>query len=195
MADRQQLGVRVDSEIISEFRDFVHDAHGKVHGKMGREVENALREYMDHDRYARIEQNQADTQRQLDAILSTLAEPTEHTHTAPVSPQTQPQKAEQIAAVIRERNNVVFPAEDVEDAIREIAGGSDRTIRDYKRLLKKAGHCYEHPSSDSNVWTTDREEFAMWADSHIEQVPDAHIMDIIEAYPIDFDEFERMVPA
>ena len=195
MSNRPKLNVRVDEDVISDFRDFVHDTHGKIRGKMGNEVENALREYMDHDRYARIEENQAETNRKLDAVLSSLAESGEHTHTTPASPQTQTQKAEQIAAVIRENNNTVFPAEDVEDAIRQVAGASDRTIRDYKRLLKKAGHCYEHPSSDSNVWTTDREEFAMWADSHIEQVPDAHIMDIIEAYPIDFDEFERMVPA
>ena len=195
MSNRPKLNVRVDEEVISDFRDFVHDAHGKVRGKMGREVENALREYMDHDRYARIEENQEQTKRQLDAVLSTLAENDAHTHTVPASPQTQPQKAEQIAAVIRENNNTVFPAEDVEEAIRQVAGGSDRTMRDYKRLLKKAGHCYEHPNSNSKVWTTDSEEFAMWADSHIEQVPDAHIMDVIDEYPIGRDEFERIVPA
>ena len=195
MGDRRKLNTRVDEDVISDFREFVHEKKGKVRGEMGREVERALIEYMDRDRYARIEEEQRAMNDKLDAALAALAESGEHTHMERATPQTQTEKAEQIAAIINERNDTVFPTEDVEDAIREVAGASDRTLRDYKRLLKKRGHCYEHPNSDSEVWTVDPDEFALWADSHMEQVPDAHIMDVLEDYPIDLDEYERRVPA
>jgi len=195
MSDRRKLNCRVDEDVISDFREYVHDAHGKVRGELGREVENALREYMDHDRYARIEAEQDETNDKLDAVLAALADDGSHTHTASASPQTQTDKAQQIAALIREENNVVFPTDDVEDAIRTIAGASDRTLRDYKQLLKRDGHVYEHPNSDSHVWTIDAERFVMWAESHVDDVPDAHVRDVIDEYPMSLEEYEREVPA
>lgn len=195
MSDRRKLNCRVDEDVISDFREFVHEAHGKVRGELGREVENALREYMDHDRYARIEAEQQQMNDKLDAALAALADDGSHTHTASATPQTQTEKAEQIAALIREQNNVVFPTDDVEDAIRQVAGASDRTLRDYKELLKRDGHCYAHPNSDSHVWTVDVDRFVMWADAHVDEVPDAQILDLIDEYPLTLEEYEREVPA
>jgi hypothetical protein len=195
MGDRRKLNCRVDEDVISDFREFVDEKKGKVRGELGREVERALTEYMDRDRYARIEEEQAAMNDKLDAALAALADDGSHTHTASATPQTQPEKAEQIGAILNEGDAKVIPNDDVEEAIREVAGASKRTLRDYKELLKQKGHAFAHPSSDSHVWTVDPDVFANWAESHINDVPDAYIMDVLEEYPIDLDEYERRVPA
>ena len=195
MGDRRKLNCRVDEDVISDFRGFVEDKKGKVRGELGREVENALREYMDRDRYARIEEEQEAMNEKLDAALAALAEGGEHTHTGSATPQSQPEKAEQMAAILNERGQKVIPDEDVEDVIIDVAGHSERTINDYKELFKRKGHAYAHPSSDSHVWTVDVEVFARWVESHVNDVPDAHLMDVIDPYPMDMDEYERTVPA
>lgn len=195
MGDRRKLNTRVDEDVISDFREFVQEKKGKVRGEMGREVERALIEYMDRDRYARIEEEQQAMNEKLDAALAALAEGGEHTHTGSATPQTQTEKAEQIGAILNDSDAKVVPSEDVEEAIREVAGASTRTLRDYKELLKRKGHAYAHPSSDSHVWTVDADVFANWTESHVDDVPDAHLMEILEPYPIGIDEYERRVPA
>ena len=57
MAEKEVFTVKVDPEVADEFREFVVDKHGTTYGKLGDEVERALQEYMDRDRYARIEAN------------------------------------------------------------------------------------------------------------------------------------------
>jgi len=195
MSDRPKLNARVDKDVRDDFREFVKEKKGKVRGEFGRELERAMKEYMDRDRYARIEEEQAAMNDKLDAALAALADDGSHTHTASASPQTQTDKAQQIASIIREENNVVFPTDDVEAAIRQVAGASDRTLRDYKQLLKTNGHAFEHPNSDSHVWTIDAERFAMWAEAHVDEVPDAHVRDVIDEYPLSLEEYEREVPA
>ena len=54
------------------------------------------------------------------------------------------------------------------------------------------GVVYEHPSSDSGVWTVDKSEWVSWVENYIDTVPDADIMDVLEPYPVGFDEYDRM---
>ena len=57
MAEKEPFTVKIDPEVAEKFRDFVTEIHGTTYGELGREVERALLEYMDKDRYARIEAN------------------------------------------------------------------------------------------------------------------------------------------
>jgi len=81
MGERESFSVKVDADVASAFREYVQDAKGKLRGELGREVENAMREYMDNDRYTRIERDVEETHEKLDRILATLGDSdTTHTH-------------------------------------------------------------------------------------------------------------------
>ena len=192
MTQRKPLNTRVDEDVISDFRDFTHEKKGKIRGEMGRLVERALIEYMDTDRQARLEHDHERIEKKLDTVLATLSErPTTHTHKGHASPTTVTEKAETVAAKIRDMGNTVFPVADVEKAIKDVAGADDRTLDKYKAEIKDVG-VYEHPSSDSGVWTVDKSEWVSWVENYIDTVPDADIMDVLEPYPVSFDEYDRM---
>jgi len=172
----------------------VQDKKGKLRGELGREVENAMREYMDNDRYERVEANQEETHEMLNAVLATLGDADDtRTHTGDVTPTTVTEKRDIIAAKLRERDAPVMPARDVVDAIEDVAGGDDRTVRKYQDALRRSGEVYDHPSSDSSAWTTDAEQFASWALGEFESRPDASIRDILEPYAMDPNEYERLL--
>jgi len=59
--------------------------------------------------------------------------------------------------------------------------------------LRRSGEVYDHPSSDSSAWTTDREQFATWALAEFDSRPDASIRDILEPYAMDPNEYEQLL--
>jgi len=194
MAERVTFSVKVDDEVADNFRSFVKEHKGKIRGELGREVENALIEYMDNDRYDRIETNQEETHKKLNRILSALGDDADtHAHTADVSPTTVSEKRDVIAAQLNERDTPVLSERVVVDTIEKIAGGDERTIRQYKDALRRSGEVFDHPSSDSSAWTTDREQFATWALAEYDSRPDASIADILEPYAMDPNEYERIL--
>lgn len=194
MGERESFHVKVDAEVADRFRDFVHERKGKIRGELGREVERAMREYMDNDRYARIERGQEETQEKLDRVLRTLGElDSTHTHKGDVSPTTVAEKRDIIGAKLRERDAPVMPERDVVAAIEDVAGGDDRTVSKYMDSLRRAGQAFDHPSSDSSAWTTDDEQFATWALSEFESRPDATISDILEPYAMDPNDYEKLL--
>jgi len=194
MADREPINWNVDSEVADRFREFVHEKKGRTRGELGREVERAMIEYMDHDRYERIEDGQETTHEKLDAIMAALGDADDtHTHTADVSPTTVAEKRDIIAAQLRDRDAPVMPERDVVAAIEDVAGGDDRTLSKYMSALRRSGDVYDHPSSDSSAWTTDAEQFASWALGEFESRPDASIRDILEPYAMDPNEYEQLL--
>lgn len=66
--DRVRCGARVDDGIYTEFREWVGDQYGEQYANVGRALDRAMLEYMDRDRYARIEEELADIQEQLTVI-------------------------------------------------------------------------------------------------------------------------------
>lgn len=194
MGERQTFSVKVDEDVAENFRDFVHEKKGKIRGELGREVENAMREYMDNDRYERLADGQDETHAKLDEVLALLADADgTHTHTADVSPTTVSEKRDLIAAKLRDRDAPVMPERDVIEAIEDVAGGDERTITQYKEKLRTSGQAYDHPSSDSSAWTVDAEQFAGWALAEFESRPDATIRDILEPYAMDSVEYEQLL--
>jgi len=194
MGERVTVSVKIDKDVAEQMRKFTIEKTGKKRGELGRMYERACIEYMDNDRYSRIEQNQSETHEMLQSVLATLADSEgTHTHTADVSPTTVPEKRDLIAAKLKDRDAPVMAERVVIEAIDEIAGGDDRTMRKYKQKLRASGEVMDHPSSDSSAWTTDPEQFASWALAEFESRPDASIRDILEPYAMDPIEYERLL--
>jgi len=195
MSERVTFSVKVDDEVADNFRSFVKEHKGKIRGELGREVENALIEYMDNDRTARLETDHERIESKLDSVLAAVSDGGgTHTHKRSASPTTVVEKAEVIASRIKENaDGRVFPVATVEREIKAVAGADDRTLEQYKRELKEMNAAFAHPNSDSAVWTTDKEEWSSWAESHINGVPDAEVTDMIEPYDIGFEEYDRLV--
>lgn len=136
---------RVDEDVVESFREYTKETKGKIRGEMGRLVENALIEYMDNDRYTRVE-------KQLDEIEALLRKQG-GTHTQSSESSKTMKRLEAIAERLHDRDVDHVPGDEVVEAIEEIAGADERTVRKYRRLLKKRGLLYKHPVS--NNWFTE----------------------------------------
>lgn len=165
-------------------------------------VRDAVLEYLDNDRASRVEGRIDDLDDKMDRVVALLENDGSHTHTEHVSqpsqqPRTTTEKAERIAEVIqRDTDGIVFKQREVDAAIKEIAGGDDRTLRKYRGELRERQAAFEHPNAESPVWTTDAEQFAKWADSHVDAVPSADIVnDVLEPYGMSLEEYEQLLPA
>lgn len=180
MGERVQLKVWVDADVKEAFEKFVVETHGQKRGHMSEEAEKAISEYVDHDRYARIDDK-------LDRVLDRLddADAT-HTHKRTATAA----KVEKIAEALGETGRTVIKADTVRRAIEGVAGADDRTVEKYRRQLKRRGLAYEHPTDE--VWTVDREQWATWAENHVDQNPTVEVHDVTEDYPIDYDEYDRL---
>jgi len=187
MPDRDnQVIAYLDDGEYSQLKEW-SDETGKSMSHLLRE---AILEYTDRDRTARIEEK-------VDRVLAVLDE-SENTHT-----QTQagtkgqnsvPEKAREIALRLYKNHDPPINDSDVRRAIEDIAGADDRTVRKYKHQLKSRDLLYEHPS-DSPVWTVDRSEWVSWAESYINAVPDMSVNDVVEDYDIQPSEYAKVVEA
>ena len=156
--EEKQIGVRVRKSLWQEFRNDVIERKGGIRGHLKTEVENALTSYIDasaggdnNDRLTRIES-------ELKTIRTQLEERDKNKKGSDVS-QTTEKRVEKIAKKIDEENDGSPKVHEkvVELAIRENAGGSDPTLRRYKKLLKQDGHLYDHPINDSRFFTESRD--------------------------------------
>lgn len=178
MTQRQPRTVRVDPDVWSGFVEQVIEWEGQKNGELGRHVENALEEYVDRDRFARIEEK-----------LDTLIEHTDATHTHMDNPTAE--KTDEIASNLSATGQTVIPDDDVVRAIEKIAGSDPRTVSKYKTQLQRRGLAYSHPTG--TVWTTDREQFVSWVDGVADNDPSTDIMDVLDPYPMTFDDYDREV--
>lgn len=189
MTDKQPLGWRVDPELRERFRDFVSDKHGKTHGKLGEELEKAMREYMDDDRLARLERKVDDLSEQVEGALSENSDTHTHDTCTPHSPT-----AEKVDSIVDQIQSDIGTSqmdcvdEVVVRAIEEVAGADDRTVSKYREQLKRRGKMYTHPANDKRWWLS-REIWVRSSYNYIQNTPGRSIGDVIEPYPIDHDEF------
>lgn len=181
MSEMVDVHLRVPEDDWENFVTFVVEAHGQKYGNLGREAGNAFAEYADQDRLERVDEK-------VDEILARLDD-LDATHTHKHSETAE--KAERIAEVLANTDRVVIPDEQVVRAIEDVAGGDDRTLRKYKDVLKRRGLAFQHPS-DEWSWTLDREEWLGWAVDHINTNPSVSRTDVIQGYPIGYDEIEEM---
>jgi len=127
-------------------------------------LRQAVLEYLDHDRAARIEEK-------VDAMQETLAEVQAqlnpdgahtHKHDTPMKSTTDStEKARQIVRRLQSNQDDVMKDDAVTRAIEDIAGIDDRTIRKYKQLFRKRGLLFEHPG-ETPTWTTESDVWLSW---------------------------------
>lgn len=182
MTEREPRTVRIDPDVWEAFVSQVIEWEGQKRGEIGRHAETALVEYIDNDRNARIEEK-------VDRVLDRLDD-IDDTHTHKHSETSE--KVATIAHRLADQNNIVMPADDVRRVIEDVAGADPRTIEKYQRQLKRHGEVYEHPT-DGNVWTLDRERWLGWAEDAINNNPTLEVHDVIEDYPLDYDDYDRAV--
>jgi len=168
---------------LSEWADEV----GKSESTLIRE---AIREYLDHDRGDRIEALVKENRAMLEDIQTHLTSDA-HTHTSEHEPVTRASETvEKARAIARRLENHAddgkVTADEVERAIKDIAGGDPRTVEKYEDELRQRGLAFEHPTVPK--WHLDRDQFVADIASHVRQYqsPQGELMRIIDPYPIEF---------
>lgn len=185
--DREPWTVRVDPEVRAAWREQIDEWDGENPGHVGYHLEQAMKEYIDTDRYSRIEDK-------LDNVLAHVSEGgSTHTHTSNRASDTV-ERARDIYERIADNHGLVVRDDDVIRAIEDIAGADDRTVGKYKEMLKRRSLLFEHPSG-SAVWTTDREKWVGWVESHVDNDPTLSVSDVTDDYGITIDRYDEIVAA
>jgi len=145
-------------------------------------VRQAVLEYTDRDRTARIEDK-------LDRVLDSL-DADAHTHKRPASgtARSVPEKARGVADHIYQHHDSVVRGDDVELAIENIASvGDERSVRKYKAQLKKRNLLFKHPNQE--VWTSERDRWVSWVEG---AYVDVDLHEVTEPYNIDTTEYREI---
>lgn len=122
-------------------------------------LREAVIEYVDHDRAARIEGQVRELNQKVETVMAHLDEDTTHTHTSGQS--TSIGCAREMIGRIQRNHKEVIKADDVDRTIEDYAGADDRTLQKYKRIFRDRGLLFEHPG-DRPIWTTERDMWAEW---------------------------------
>ena len=185
--DREPWTVRVDPEVRAAWREQIDEWDGENAGHVGYHLEQAMKEYIDTDRYSRIEDK-------LDNVLAHVSEGgSTHTQTTASGSGTV-ERARDIYQRIADNHGLVVKDDDVIRAIEDIAGADDRTVGKYKEMLKRRSLLFQHPA-DSPVWTTDREKWVAWVEAHVNNDPTMSVSVIIEEYGITIDRYDEVAAA
>jgi hypothetical protein len=186
VADREPRTVRVDPDLWAQFREQIAEWDDGTGGHVGQHVENALSEYIDHDRYARVEEK-------LDEVLAHVSDSGgAHTHTTQAASETV-EKARDIHRRLAENHDTVIRGADVERAIEDMAGADPRTIEKYEQVMMKRGLLYAHPDDDAPVWTTDTAEWARWAEQKVQMNPTFEVHDAVAPYSMTPEEYDDLL--
>lgn len=187
MPDREARTIRVDPDVWSAFRSQIDDWDGDNPGHVGYHVENALREYVDEDRYARVEDK-------LDRVLARVSDGGRtHTHKDTAASETV-ERAREIYKRVADNHGLVVKDDDLVRAIEDNAGADPRTVEKYKGILKRRSLIFEHPA-DSPVWTTDRDKWVSWSENHVDNDPTLTIQDVIDDYGMTTERFGELAEA
>lgn len=188
MSNRSPKSIRCDDDLWSRFEKFAYEQEGKTAGAKPKHLENALREYLDEGRDARIEDK-------LDEVLTHVRGESEthtHKHGHPDSRGSETvEKVREIADRVYTNHDEVVNDRDVTRAIEDIAGADDRTVAKYKRQLKSRDLLFNHPGAP--LWTTDTKQWVRWCDDYLQAHPDKHMEhDILDQYGVAAEEYDEI---
>ena len=140
----------VDKALLERFKADVKQRHGRLRGNYSSELENAIEAYLDasnggdtNDRLARIES-------ELETIRGAVVESDDKKKKDSRGSVTN-RRLNKIRETINEETAGSPKAHEevVEMAIREHAGSSAPTLRQYKRMLQQENALFPHPTKDS----------------------------------------------
>lgn len=155
----------IDADLRDRFKQDVKNRKGTTHGHYRTELENALEAYLDaskggdtDDRLRRIENAVEDL---ADTMVELSDDESGKTKTHETVGTESKNKLERIKERIgREAADAKSVHESVVNrAIEDVAGGSDPTMRKYKRMLKERHHAFENPHPEQKTWFVDEEAF------------------------------------
>lgn len=160
---------RIDESLRDEFKQDVEERFGGIKGHYRHEVEKALREYLKgskggdtNDRLRRLE----NAVERIDERTAALAdgEGGKKTKDSDVSKTTK-NRLDDIRGII-ERESGTGPVHEavVRQAIEDVAGHSDPTIRRYKQMLTDRNVLHPHPTASSKFVYGDDEFVVMVQD-------------------------------
>lgn len=182
MADR-------DNQVITYLNDKEHSQLKEWSNETGKSMSHLLREaileYTDRDRAARLEGQIEDIDEKVEQVLASLESDTAHTHKnngPPTQGSEAVEKARSIVSRLQANHDEVMKDEAVQRAIEDIAGIDDRTVRKYKRLFRKRGILFEHPG-EPPIWTTESEQWFKWLHSYAELNGIDEAETVVENYP------------
>lgn len=147
MADkRKQIGAEVDPDVWQAFREDVKDRRGSVRGKLGEEVDRALRAYINASHGGDLSDRVTRLEGQLDHVVELLEKQTEKKQNSDVS-ATVENRLEKIRESIETTSDGAPRVHEdvVEMAIKKHAGKSDPTLRQYKKLLQEERDLFPDP--------------------------------------------------
>lgn len=183
MTEREPRTVRVDPDVWDRFVAQVQEWEGQKHGEIGRHAENALEEYIDQDRLARVEEK-------LDTLVAHVnQENRTHTRTTEQASETV-EKARSVHQRVADNHGTVVKGDNLVRAIEDIAGADPRTVDNYKGILKRRGLLFEHPG-DSPVWTVELDRWVKWTENYVDNNPPIDVHDVIEDYGIDLEQYDQ----
>ena len=150
-------------------------------------VRQAVLEYTDKDRTARIEDK-------LDRVLDTLDAGDTHTQTYSGGTATQGsqtvERTREIADRLYDNHGTIIDDSDVERAVTDIAGGDPRTVEKYKDELRDRSLLYQHPNDDLERWYSERERWLADVVDYTRQFtsPLAKLTTILQQYDLSVSE-------
>ncbi len=175
MTDRVQPGGRIDPEIKKQFKEYVQENSTGNKGDYSRLLERALVEYMDNDRGARIESKIDELHEKFDEIEAPPPTPSDdesererQSATSSNDPfggyNTRTEETVAAIAADLEGSNSVNESM-LETAIEDNAGASYKTLKKYKRLLKKQGMAIPSPHVEEDLFYTDTTALVLTCES------------------------------
>jgi type I site-specific restriction-modification system R (restriction) subunit len=162
---------------------------GKSESQLLRE---AIMEYLDKDRTARLEEEVSEINEKLDDVQALLADGT-HTHKEHdraggrvTRASDTVAKTREIAERLRENYETGVSESNLERAIKDIAGADPRTLEKYREELAERGHAYPHPAERSDAWYLDRSMWLQQVRSYLESVgePRSVLAEILDGTPV-----------
>jgi hypothetical protein len=163
------------------------DETGKSESHLLRE---AILEYLDNDRTARIEDRLDEIEAKIDALPGQLQSDTTHTH-KPDTPMSQAQATpatEKARDIIRrlqheiDNPDGIVQVDDLDLAIEDIAGADRRTLQKYKRIVRKRGLLFEHPG-EPPIWTLQSDQWLSWMEDYLRLNGADDAEDVVADYP------------
>lgn len=167
--DSRQIGATVDSELWEQFREHVEEEHGTVRGNLSRELNQALKHYLEGSGG----NTESEILGRLERIEAAIAG---EGGGAPLSPESgqKKKKTQDNMPVTERRKREIYqelqtkvaeksgakthiPEEEFRAVVGSHAGQSEPTVRQYKDLLRREDKIHPHPVKDG--WLLDSEEW------------------------------------
>jgi hypothetical protein len=180
MGDREKIGARVDAELWQEFREYVENRHGQTRGVLGRELENAIRNYIHYGPDRTLAEQVAEFNDRLQRVEGALGTaPTDggsdtldgdsHTHAPSTDPPTEKpastaateKKVRWLAHQLREQRNLSgteaaeFPRSIIRDVVKSEYGFRRDTAQRYVEELIDHFDLHDHPDPNLDLLVTE----------------------------------------